>query len=86
MADVTVVERDKPTGSTIWHVTGLFVSEFLNSEADCEMYTHGRNLYANLEKTVLPTSTRDVGCMQIVNSTVRMQEMRRLAQFMHRHA
>lgn len=86
MTDVVVLERDQLTSGTTWHAAGLIVAGLLTSEAECEIYTHGRDLYANLEKeTGLPTGFRDVGYLQIANNEERVHEMRRLAPFMRRH-
>ncbi|MEL0438280.1 GcvT family protein [Phycobacter sp. K97] len=86
MSDVVVLERDKLTSGTTWHAAGLIVAGLLPSEAECEIYTHGRDLYANLEKeTGVPTGFRDVGYLQIANNEERVHEMRRLAPFMRRH-
>ena len=86
MTDVVVLERDQLTSGTTWHAAGLIVAGLLPSEAECEIYTHGRNLYANLEKeTGVPTGFRDVGYLQIANNEERVHEMRRLAPFMRRH-
>jgi glycine cleavage system aminomethyltransferase T/glycine/D-amino acid oxidase-like deaminating enzyme len=83
MTDVAVLERDQLTSGTTWHAAGLVVAGLLKSEAECEIYTHGRDLYANLEKeTGLPTGFRDVGYLQIANNEERVHEMRRLAPFM----
>lgn len=86
MTDVVILERDQLTCGTTWHAAGLIVAGLLKSEAECEIYTHGRDLYANLEKeTGLPTGFRDVGYLQIANNEERVHEMRRLAPFMRRH-
>lgn len=86
MTDVVVLERDQLTSGTTWHAAGLIVAGLLASEAECEIYTHGRDLYANLEKeTGVPTGFRDVGYLQIANNEERVHEMRRLAPFMRRH-
>ncbi len=86
MTDVVVLERDQLTSGTTWHAAGLIVAGLLQSEAECEIYTHGRDLYANLEKeTGVPTGFRDVGYLQIANNEERVHEMRRLAPFMRRH-
>ena len=86
MSDVVVLERDQLTSGTTWHAAGLIVAGLLKSEAECEIYTHGRNLYASLEQeTGLPTGFRDVGYLQIANNEERVHEMRRLAPFMRRN-
>ncbi len=86
MTDVVVLERDHLTSGTTWHAAGLIVAGLLKSEAECEIYTHGRDLYAGLEsETGLPTGFRDVGYLQIANNEERVHEMRRLAPFMRRH-
>lgn len=86
MTDVVVLERDQLTSGTTWHAAGLIVAGLLPSEAECEIYTHGRDLYANLEKeTGVPTGFRDVGYLQIATNQERVHEMRRLAPFMRRH-
>ncbi|SHJ75489.1 4-methylaminobutanoate oxidase (formaldehyde-forming) [Shimia gijangensis] len=86
MTDVVVLERDQLTCGTTWHAAGLIVAGLLKSEAECEIYTHGRDLYANLEKeTGLSTGFSDVGYLQIANNEERVHEMRRLAPFMRRH-
>jgi len=83
--DVVVLERDKLTSGTTWHAAGLIVAGLLPSEAECQIYTHGRDLYANLEKeTGVPTGFRDVGYIQVANNMERVHEMRRLAPFMRR--
>jgi glycine cleavage system aminomethyltransferase T/glycine/D-amino acid oxidase-like deaminating enzyme len=86
MTDVVVLERDRLTSGTTWHAAGLIVAGLLKTEAECEIYTHGRDLYASLEaETGLPTGFRDVGYLQIANNEERVHEMRRLAPFMRRH-
>jgi 4-methylaminobutanoate oxidase (formaldehyde-forming) len=86
MTDVVLLERDQLTSGTTWHAAGLIVAGLLKSEAECEIYTHGRDLYATLEQeTGLPTGFRDVGYLQIANNEERVHEMRRLAPFMRRH-
>jgi glycine cleavage system aminomethyltransferase T/glycine/D-amino acid oxidase-like deaminating enzyme len=86
MTDVVVLERDQLTSGTTWHAAGLIVAGLLTSEAECEIYTHGRDLYASLEKeTGVPTGFRDVGYLQIANNEERVHEMRRIAPFMRRH-
>ncbi|MCP5074119.1 MAG: FAD-dependent oxidoreductase [Rhodobacteraceae bacterium] len=86
MTDVVVLERDQLTSGTTWHAAGLIVAGLLKSEAECEIYTHGRDLYASLEEeTGLPTGFRDVGYLQIANNLERVHEMRRIAPFMRRH-
>ncbi|MCP5085742.1 MAG: FAD-dependent oxidoreductase [Rhodobacteraceae bacterium] len=86
MTDVVVLERDQLTSGTTWHAAGLIVAGLLQSEAECEIYTHGRDLYANLEEeTGLPTGFRDVGYLQIAKNQERVHEMRRIAPFMRRH-
>lgn len=85
MTDVVVLEREQLTSGTTWHAAGLIVAGLLPSEAECEIYTHGRDLYANLEKeTGVPTGFRDVGYLQIASNEERVHEMRRLAPFMRR--
>ncbi|MGB8624417.1 MAG: FAD-dependent oxidoreductase, partial [Paracoccaceae bacterium] len=85
MTDVVVLERDQLTSGTTWHAAGLIVAGLLKSEAECEIYTHGRNLYANLEEeTGLTTGFRDVGYLQIAANEERLHEMRRVAPFMRR--
>ena len=86
MTDVVVLERDKLTSGTTWHAAGLIVAGLLKSEAECEIYTHGRDLYANLEQeTGVPTGFRDVGYLQVASNEERVHEMRRVAPFMRRH-
>ncbi|MGI9511990.1 MAG: FAD-dependent oxidoreductase, partial [Anderseniella sp.] len=85
MTDVIVLERDQLTSGTTWHAAGLIVAGLLKSEAECEIYTHGRKLYAALEQeTGVSTGFRDVGYLQIANNEERVHEMRRLAPFMRR--
>ena len=86
MTDVVVLERDQLTSGTTWHAAGLIVAGLLKSEAECEIYTHGRGLYATLEQeTGVPTGFRDVGYLQIASNEERLHEMRRVAPFMRRH-
>lgn len=86
MSDVVVLERDQLTSGTTWHAAGLIVAGLLTSEAECEIYTHGRDLYKTLEaETGLPTGFREVGYLQIASNEERVHEMRRLAPFMRRH-
>ncbi len=86
MSDVVVLEQGQLTSGTTWHAAGLIVAGLLKSEAECEIYTHGRDLYANLEKeTGISTGFRDVGYLQIASNEERVHEMRRLAPFMNRH-
>ncbi|MDH5489897.1 MAG: FAD-binding oxidoreductase, partial [Rhodospirillaceae bacterium] len=86
MRDVIVLEQGQLTSGTTWHAAGLIVAGLLKSEAECEIYTHGRDLYENLEKeTGLSTGFRQVGYLQIANNEERVHEMRRLAPFMRRH-
>ena len=42
--DVIVLEQGQLTSGTTWHAAGLIVAGLLKSEAECEMYTHGRDL------------------------------------------
>ena len=85
MSDIVVLERDQLTSGTTWHAAGLIVAGLLTSEAECEIYTHGRDLYKKLEaETGLPTGFRDVGYLQIATNVERVHEMRRLAPFMRR--
>ena len=46
--DVVVLEQGQLTSGTTWHAAGLIVAGLLKSEAECAIYTHGRELYANL--------------------------------------
>lgn len=86
MSDIVVLEQGQLTSGTTWHAAGLIVAGLLKSEAECEIYTHGRDLYANLEKeTGISTGFRDVGYLQIASNEERVHEMRRLAPFMCRH-
>lgn len=83
--DVVVLEQGQLTSGTTWHAAGLIVAGLLKSEAECAIYTHGRDLYARLEEeTGVPTGFRDVGYLQIANNDERTHEMRRLAPFMRR--
>ena len=85
-SDVVVLEQNQLTSGSTWHAAGLIAPAVLLSEADCEIYTHGRDLYANLEQeTGMATGFRDVGYMQIAASDDRVHEMRRAADFMGRH-
>ena len=84
--DVVILERDQLTSGTTWHAAGLIVAGLLTSETECEIYTHGRELYKNLEKeTGLSTGFKAVGYLQIACNEERVHEMRRLAPFMRRH-
>ncbi len=86
MKDVVVLEQGQLTSGTTWHAAGLIVAGLLKSEAECEIYTHGRDLYASLEaETGLPTGFRDVGYLQIATNHERLHEMRRIAPFMRSH-
>ena len=86
MSDVVVLERDQLTSGTTWHAAGPIVAGLLKSEAECEIYTHGRELCATLEsETGVSTGFRDVGYLQIASNEERVHEMRRLAPFMRRH-
>ena len=86
MSDVVVLEQGQLTSGTTWHAAGLIVAGLLKSEAECEIYTHGRDLYTKLEEeTGMSTGFRDVGYLQIANNEERVHEMRRLAPFMRRH-
>lgn len=83
--DVIVLEQGQLTSGTTWHAAGLIVAGLLKSEAECTTYTHGRDLYANLEaETGVPTGFRDVGYLQIATNEERLHEMRRVAAFMRR--
>ncbi|MCR9151292.1 MAG: FAD-dependent oxidoreductase [Rhodobacteraceae bacterium] len=84
-ADVVVLEQGQLTSGTTWHAAGLIVAGLLKSEADCAIYTHGRELYASLEaETGVSTGFRRVGYLQIANNDERVHEMRRTAAFMRR--
>lgn len=86
MKDVVVLEQGQLTSGTTWHAAGLVVAGLLKSESECEIYTHSRDLYANLEKeTGLSTGFREVGYLQIACNEERVHEMRRVAPFMRRH-
>ncbi len=83
--DVVVLEQGQLTSGTTWHAAGLIVAGLLKSEAECAIYTHGRDLYAKLEKeTGISTGFRDVGYLQIATNEERLYEMRRVAAFMRR--
>ncbi|MEM7440095.1 MAG: FAD-dependent oxidoreductase [Pseudomonadota bacterium] len=83
--DVVILEQGQLTSGTTWHAAGLIVAGLLTSEAECAIYTHGRDLYANLEaETGVPTGFRDVGYLQIATNEERVHEMRRVAPFMRR--
>ena len=84
--DVVVLEQGQLTSGTTWHAAGLIVAGLLKSEAECEIYTHGRDLYSNLEQeTGISTGFRKVGYLQLASNLERVHEMRRLAPFMCRH-
>jgi len=84
-SDVIILEQGQLTSGTTWHAAGLIVAGLLKSEAECAIYTHGRDLYANLEaETGIPTGFRDVGYLQIATNEERLHEMRRVAAFMRR--
>ena len=86
ITDVVVLEQGQLTSGTTWHAAGLIVAGLLKSEAECEIYTHGRDLYANLEQeTGVSTGFRKVGYLQLASNPERVHEMRRLAPFMCRH-
>ncbi|WP_417726251.1 GcvT family protein [Roseovarius sp.] len=83
--DVVVLEQGQLTSGTTWHAAGLIVAGLLKSEVECEIYTHGRDLYARLEaETGISTGFRDVGYLQIATNEERVHEMRRVAPFMRR--
>ena len=50
VTDVLLLEQSQLTAGTTWHAAGLIVAGLLKSEAECAIYTHGRDLYANLER------------------------------------
>ena len=82
-ADVVVLEQGKLTSGTTWHAAGLIVAGLLRSEAECEIYTHGRDLYQRLEaETGVSTGFRQVGYLQVATNEERVHEMRRVAPFM----
>ncbi len=84
--DVVVLEQGQLTSGTTWHAAGLIVAGLLKSESECEIYTHGRDLYANLEKeTGLSTGFKDIGYLQVAVNEERVHELRRVAPFMRRH-
>jgi 4-methylaminobutanoate oxidase (formaldehyde-forming) len=86
MTDVVVLEQGQLTSGTTWHAAGLIVAGLLKSEAECEIYTHGRDLYAKLEQeTGVATGFRAVGYLQVAINEERVHEMRRVAPFMRRH-
>jgi 4-methylaminobutanoate oxidase (formaldehyde-forming) len=86
MSDVVVLEQGQLTSGTTWHAAGLIVAGLLKSEAECEIYTHGRDLYAKLEQeTGVATGFRAVGYLQVASNEERVHEMRRVAPFMRRH-
>ena len=83
--DVVVLEQGRLTSGTTWHAAGLVVAGLLKSEAECTIYTHGRDLYARLEEeTGLPTGFRAVGYLQLATNDERVHEMRRVSAFMRR--
>ena len=84
-ADVVVLEQGKLTSGTTWHAAGLIVAGLLRSQAECEIYTHGRDLYQRLEaETGVSTGFRQVGYLQVATNEERVHEMRRVAPFMRR--
>ncbi|MEO0752324.1 MAG: FAD-dependent oxidoreductase [Pseudomonadota bacterium] len=69
MNDVVVLEQSKLTGDTPWHAAGLIVAGLLKIHAECEIYTHSRDLYANLAaETGMTTGFRDEGYLQTANN------------------
>lgn len=85
MSDVVVLERDKLTAGTTWHAAGEIVPGVFGAEWECELYTHGRNLIAQLEAdTGQATGWRQVGYIQPADTAERLEEMRRGAAFMNR--
>ena len=83
--DVIVLEQGQLTSGTTWHAAGLVVAGLLKSEAECAIYTHGRDLYKKLEtETGVATGFREVGYLQIATNPERLHEMRRVAAFMRR--
>ena len=84
--DVVVLEQSKLTAGTTWHAAGLISAGVLSSQADCEIYTHSRDLCANLEKeTGLSTGFEQIGYMQVAINEERVHEMRRACPFMRSH-
>ena len=86
MKDVVVLEQSQLTAGTTWHAAGLISAGILSSEGECEIYTHSRDLCANLEKeTGLSTGFKEIGYMQVAINEERVHEMRRASAFMRRH-
>lgn len=86
MTDVVVLEQSQLTAGTTWHAAGLISAGVLSTEAECEIYTHSRDLCANLEKeTGLSTGFKEIGYMQVAINEERVHEMRRASAFMRRH-
>jgi 4-methylaminobutanoate oxidase (formaldehyde-forming) len=81
--DVVVLEKDQLTSGTTWHAAGLIVSGLLSDETSADIFTYGRELYANLEQeTGLATGFKSVGYLQVACNQERLEEMRRSATFM----
>ncbi|MFM8517287.1 MAG: NAD(P)/FAD-dependent oxidoreductase, partial [Nevskiaceae bacterium] len=86
MKDVVLLEQGQLTSGTSWHAAGLIVAGALKSEAECQIYLQGRELYATLEQeTGVSTGFRRVGYLQIANNLERVHEMRRISAFMRHH-
>lgn len=82
-SDVVLLEKDELTSGTTWHAAGLIVSGLLSDETSADIFTYGRQLYANLEEeTGLATGFKSVGYLQVAFSEERLEEMRRSVAFM----
>ena len=83
--DVVVVERHQLTAGTTWHAAGEVVPALLGNEWECELYTYGRDLIADLEeRTGQATGWRQVGYIQPADTPDRVEECRRASAFMNR--
>jgi glycine/D-amino acid oxidase-like deaminating enzyme len=64
--DTVLLERDKLTSGTTWHVAGLMVTFGSTSETSTEMRKYTRDLYARLEaETGQDSGFRPVGFIEV---------------------
>ncbi|MFH1138541.1 MAG: FAD-dependent oxidoreductase [Pseudomonadota bacterium] len=84
--DVVLLERKNLTCGTTWHAAGLVTSACYSSEVSLKLITHSLDLYARLEEeTEQATGFRAIGYVQLASTKERLEELRRVADFVRGH-
>jgi glycine cleavage system aminomethyltransferase T/glycine/D-amino acid oxidase-like deaminating enzyme len=80
--DVVLLERSQLTAGTTWHAAGLVEAGGFFGETMIEMTKYTLDLYSALEsETGLATGFNDVGMINVVSTSSRLEEFRRIAAY-----